>query len=169
MDFELKNWDISYINDVKKHADNQNIASKLRDVFPYPYTYEDAKWFIEDCIKNEGKDNITRAIVYKCEAIGSIGVFKLCDVYKKSGEIGYWLGEEYWNKGIMTEAVKRIVKEAFEKLDVVRIHAEIFSNNEGSKRVLGKAGFKFEGRKEKSIYKNWEIMDSLIYAVIKSK
>ena len=99
--------------------------------------------------------------------MGSIVVFVMDDVYKKSAEIGYWLGEDYWDKGIMSEAVNIIIKEAFDRFDIVRIHAEIFSNNPGSKGVLEKAGFKFEGRKEKSVYKNGEILDSLVYAYIK--
>lgn len=167
MKFELKNWDEKYIKDVAKHANNEKIASKLRDVFPYPYTYEDAEWYVKDCILNEGNNNITRAIVINGEAVGSIGVFVMDDVYKKSAEIGYWLGEDYWGKGIMSEAVNIIIKEAFDRFDIVRIHAEIFSNNSGSKRVLEKTGFKFEGRKEKSVYKNGEILDSLVYAYIK--
>ncbi|MCQ4794274.1 GNAT family N-acetyltransferase [Anaerofustis stercorihominis] len=167
MKFELKNWDEKYIKDVAKHANNEKIASKLRDVFPYPYTYEDAEWYVKDCILNEGNNNITRAIVINGEAVGSIGVFVMDDVYKKSAEIGYWLGEDYWGRGIMSEAVNIIIKEAFDRFDIVRIHAEIFSNNPGSKGVLEKAGFKFEGRKEKSIYKNGEILDSLVYAYIK--
>ncbi|WP_294468919.1 GNAT family protein [uncultured Anaerofustis sp.] len=167
MKFELKKWEEKYIKDVAKHGNNEKIASKLRDVFPYPYTYEDAEWYVRDCIMNEGGNNITRAIVVNGEAVGSIGVFVMDDVYRKSAEIGYWLSEDYWGKGIMSEAVGIITKQAFDKFDIVRIHAEIFSNNQGSKRVLEKAGFKFEGRKEKSVYKNGEVLDSLVYAYIK--
>lgn len=167
MDFRLKDWSFDYAESIAINANNKKVSNNLRDVFPYPYTMKDADYFIEDCIKNKYNNNINKAIVVDDKAVGSIGITLLNDVYRKSAEIGYWLGENYWNKGIVTEAVKIIVKEAFERFDIVRINAEIFSDNVSSKRVLEKAGFKFEGVKEKSIYKNGVLKDSLLYAYIK--
>lgn len=166
MDFKLEKWNLKYTGDVVKHANNKRIADNLRDVFPYPYTKEDAVFFIKDCINNDS-NNILKAITVNEEAVGSISVIKLNDVNRKSAEIGYWIGEEFQNKGIMKKAVKMIVKEAFERMDIVRIEAEIFETNIPSKKVLENNGFKLEGRKEKSIFKNGKIMSSLIYATFK--
>ncbi len=166
MDFKLEKWDLKYTDDVVKHANNKRIADNLRDVFPYPYTKEDAVFFIKDCINNDS-NNILKAITVNGEAVGSISVIKLNDVNRKSAEIGYWIGEEFQNKGIMKKAVKMIIEEAFEKTDIVRIEAEIFETNIPSKKVLENNGFKLEGRKEKSIFKNGKIMASLIYATFK--
>ena len=108
MDFKLEKWDLKYTDDVVKHANNKRIADNLRDVFPYPYTKEDAVFFIKDCINNDS-NNILKAITVNGEAVGSISVIKLNDVNRKSAEIGYWIGEEFQNKGIMKKAVKMII------------------------------------------------------------
>ena len=123
-------------------------------------------FFINDCINNDEK-NILKAITVNGHAVGSISAIKLNDVKRKSAEIGYWIGEEFQNKGITKQAVKMIVKEAFEKMDIIRIEAEIFVINVPSKKVLENNGFKLEGRKEKSIFKNGKIMDSLMYSIVK--
>ena len=166
MDFKIEQWDLKYVDDVVKYADNKRIADNLRDIFPYPYTKENAEFFIKDCINND-INNILKAITVNGKAVGSISVIKLNDVNRKTAEIGYWIGEEFQNKGIMKKAVKMVIEEAFERMDIVRIEAEIFETNIPSRKVLQNNGFKLEGRKEKSIFKNGKIMDSLIYAIIK--
>ncbi|WP_329380355.1 GNAT family protein [Anaerofustis butyriciformans] len=166
MDFKLEKWDIKYLEDVVKHANNRHISNNLRDVFPYPYTKENAEFFIKDCINND-INNILKAITVNGKAVGSISVIKLNDVNRKTAEIGYWIGEEFQNKGIMKKAVKMVIKEAFERMDIVRIEAEIFETNIPSRKVLQNNGFKLEGRKEKSIFKNGKIMDSLMYSIVK--
>jgi ribosomal-protein-alanine N-acetyltransferase len=112
---------------------------------------------------------ILRAIDIDGIAVGSIGIFLKDDVYCKSAELGYWLGEPFWGKGIMTQAVKQICKMAFEKYDIVRIFAEPYADNTASRRVLEKAGFRLEGILRKSVYKKGQIMDSCIYALIKDE
>ena len=166
MDFKIEQWDLKYVDDVVKYANNKRIADNLRDIFPYPYTRENAEFFIKDCINND-INNILKAITVNVKAVGSISVIKLNDVNRKTAEIGYWIGEEFQNKGIMKKAVKMVIIEAFERMDIVRIEAKIFETNIPSRKVLQNNGFKLEGRKEKSIFKNGKIMDSLIYAIIK--
>lgn len=107
------------------------------------------------------------AIVVDGHAVGSIGIFCGSDVYEKSGELGYWLAEEYWGQGIMTEAVKRICREAFEKFDIVRIYAEPYAYNIGSRSVLEKAGFSLEGTMKRAVCKWEKIYDCCIYALLK--
>lgn len=126
-------------------ANNPKIAGNLRNVFPSPYTIDDAKWYVNDCISREGKKQITRAMVVDGKAVGSIGISIKDDVYEKSGELGYWLAEDYWRQGITSRAVIQICKEAFAQFDIVRIFAEPFDCNLGSRGVLEKAGFIYEG------------------------
>jgi ribosomal-protein-alanine N-acetyltransferase len=167
MEFTLREWKKSDIENVAQVANNKKVAKNLRNVFPNPYTKEDAEFYINMCLNADKSKDLFLAIDVDGKAVGSIGVFVKDDVYCKSAEMGYWLGEEYWGKGIMTEAVKRICKIAFEKFDIVRIFAEPCAHNIGSRRVLEKAGFKLEGILEKSVYKNNEFYDSCIYALIK--
>ena len=169
MEVELKKWEIKDSEAFYKYADNNKIADNLRDAFPNPYTLADAKKYISQCIADDEEIKCSRAIVVDKNVIGSIGIFKRNDVYKKSAEIGYWLAEPYWGKGIMTKAVKDICKYFFDNYDVLRIDAEVFEYNKGSMRVLEKAGFVFEGIKRKSVYKNNKIYDSYIYSLIKKE
>ena len=167
MDFELRELQSSDAISIAKYANNSNIANNLRNIFPHPYTVEDARSFINESKNNEEKNQYIRAIVVNQEAAGVIGCFIKDDVHCKCCEIGYWLGEDFWGKGIMTEAVKRMSQEIFQSYDVVRIFAEIFSDNAGSIRVLEKAGFQLEGKLKNSIYKNGIVSDSFIYAFIR--
>ena len=106
------------------------------------------------------------AIIYKEELCGSIGIFPMQDVYRKSAEIGYWIGEEYWGKGIAARAVEKIVQYGFENFDIVKIFAGIFSNNRASERVLEKNGFIKEAVLKKAVFKNDEFLDEHRYALL---
>lgn len=170
MDFILRPWQISDVKSLTQYANDFSVARNLRNVFPNPYTQEDAKNYIKYCMsleESELPEEYIRAIEINGEAVGSIGVMMKNDVYSKSGEIGYWLGKPFWGKGIMSEAAKQICKEVYDKYDIVRIFAEPFAYNIGSRRVLEHAGFKLEGILEKSVYKNGEYFDSCMYALIK--
>jgi len=140
MDFVLRKWVPEDAESVAHYADNPRIARNLRDTFPCPYTLRDAESYIASVMEGEDRQ-LCRAIVVAGAAAGGIGVFPGSDVYRKSAEIGYWLAEEYWNQGIMTSAVRQICKEAFKKLDIVRIYAEPYVYNAGSRAVLQTTGF----------------------------
>lgn len=165
MDYILRSWRSSDLDSLVKHADNYNIAKWLTDQFPHPYTYESGKGYIEMV----GKDNPTKvfAIEIDGEAAGSIGVFPQSDIHQKSAEIGYWLSEKYWGNGIMSSAIRDIVRYGFDVFDIVRIYARPFSTNIGSQKVLEKAGFTLEAKLKKALCKNGEIMDELIYVRFK--
>ena len=126
MEFTLETWKKEHIPSVAKYADNEKIAGRLRDSFPYPYTEDDAEWFVQDCMEKEGITQLARAIIVNGEAVGSITVMLNDDVYCKSAELGYWLGEPFWRKGIMTKAVQLMCEEAFRRYKLVRIYAEPF-------------------------------------------
>ena len=169
MDFILRGWMTGDRESLVKNADNPKIFANLRDYFPSPYTLEDADFFIRDCKENDGKTQVVRAIVVDDKAVGTVGVFFKNDVYKKSAELGYWLGEEYWRQGIMSQAVNQLCQYVFDNYDIVRIYAEPFAHNEGSRGVLEKAGFKLEGVMKNSVFKDVKICDSCMYALLKGE
>ena len=169
LDFTLRPWRAEDAKDVAAAADNPRIAANLRNVFPSPYTLADAEWFIGDCIAQGEERRLTRAISVGGKAVGSIGVFVQSDVYEKSAELGYWLAEACWGRGIMTEAVRRICREAFDRFDILRIYAEPFADNLGSRRVLEKAGFTCEGTMRSGVYKNGRVHSYCIYSILKEE
>lgn len=168
-DFKLRKWAVDDAQSVCLAANNPNVAKYLRNTFPSPYTIDDAMWYVNDCIKKEGQRQITRAVEADGKAVGSIGVFVKDDVFEKSAELGYWLAQEYWRKGIISRAVKLICKEAFDKFDIVRIYSEPFECNAGSRAVLEKAGFTYEGTMRNSIYKNGEILSCCMYSLLREE
>ena len=145
---------------IAKYANNRKIAMWLRDAFPHPYTIEDAqKW-----IAGITNSSTVYLIVLRetNTVIGSVGLKLRTDVEYRTMEIGYWLGEEFWGRGIATEAVSAFTKWTFKTFDhVLRIEAEVYDGNEPSGRVLQKAGFEFEGRRRKAAEK-WGVVKELL-------
>ncbi|MCI8506264.1 MAG: GNAT family N-acetyltransferase [Lachnospiraceae bacterium] len=169
MEFVLRNWNVRDVDDLAKAADNPRIAANLRNVFPSPYTCADARWYIDDCLSKTGRRQICHAIEVNKKAAGSIGIFVKDDVYEKSAELGYWLQEDYWRQGIMSQAVGMICREAFSTFDIIRIYAEPFASNKGSRGVLEKAGFTLEGLMRNGIYKNGRIDSYCIYSLLREE
>jgi len=161
----IRSFRIEDAESYSKYANNYNIWRFLRDEFAHPFTLAHAKEYIEKiCLPNESS---YFAIDYQGTAIGDIHIVKQTDILRLSGFLGFWLAEEFWGKGIMTEAVKAVTKYAFEKLDLIRIFARVFSNNSASIRVLEKAGYELEGRFKNAIVKEGIILDQLQYAILK--
>lgn len=165
MNYKLRNWKISDVDSLVEHANNYNVAKWLTNQFPYPYDKNAGRAFI-DSTSNDNPQKVF-AIEIDGKAVGSIGIFPQSDIHEKSAEIGYWLSEEYWGKGIMPKAIAEMIDYGFESFDIVRIYARPFSNNKGSQRVLEKAGLELEARLKRSIYKNGEYLDELIYSKLK--
>src|SRR5690349_17194881 len=145
-----------------KHANNRKIWLGLRDAFPHPYTLDDAKSFLAGSIP--GLPKLHFCIDIGGEAVGGIGLRPGEDVHRHTAEFGYWIAEEFWGQGIMSEIVPAFVDYAFEKFSLSRIFAMPHSSNPASVRVLEKAGFEFEGRLHKHVIKDGQILDSLLYA-----
>ena len=101
----------------------------LSDRLPYPYTEDNAQWWIGMAEKQEGKDGIFRAILADGKIVGNISVERKADVYRRDGEIGYMLKEEYYSRGIMTEAVRQICLLAYKELDLIRITGLVYEPN----------------------------------------
>ncbi|UKJ08161.1 GNAT family N-acetyltransferase [Solitalea lacus] len=163
--FELRPWQKDDAVSLAENANNKAIWDNLRDSFPYPYTIKDAEEWIA---KNELINPATNmAIVINGAAVGSIGVCLKEDVARINAEIGFWLGEKYWNRSIMTDAVTAFIDYVFDNFDIVRIYAEVFEYNQASISVLKKAGFIEEAILRFSIIKNDEIMDAYVLSILK--
>jgi len=146
-----------------KHANNRKVSINLRDRFPYPYTVEDARSFLDRTMSSDGPEKIF-CIDIGGAAVGTIGIHVGQDVHRLTGEIGYWLGEEFRGRGIMSEILPICVNYCFEKFSLRRIAAKTYANNLASARVLEKTGFIFEGRLRNDLIKDGQILDSLLYA-----
>ena len=146
-------------------ANNEKISRNLRDGFPHPYTVTDAENFLS---KFTDQHPVTFfGIDYKGEYVGNISLVPCQDIYRMSAEIGYFIGEPYWNKGIITTAVKLICDYGFDQLGIIRIQTGIFEYNHASQRVLEKCGFVREGVFAKSVFKQGKLWDEVRFALLK--
>jgi RimJ/RimL family protein N-acetyltransferase len=147
------------------YADNRNVSRHLRDRFPYPYTAETAdRWLRHVATENPPTSFV---IATADELIGAIGVELADDIHHCSAEIGFWLGEPFWGRGIVTRAVLAFTPWAFEQFDLLRLWAGVFATNTASVRVLEKAGYGFEGRHRGAIVKDGQVLDELVYARVR--
>ena len=147
------------------YADNRNVSRHLRDRFPYPYTAEVADRWLEHVAAEDPQTSF--AIATSKELVGGIGVELGEDIHHRSGEIGFWLGEPFWGRGIVTSAVVAFTPWAFEQFDLLRIWAGVFEGNPASARVLEKAGYELEGRHRAAVYKDGRALDELVYAKLR--
>lgn len=159
----LRKWRLDDNIRLAHIANNKKISDNLRDGFPHPYRVSDADEWIKMVLEKEAP-SFFYAISFNKELAGSIGAVIKEDIYRKTAEIGYFLGESFWGKGIAARAIKLMVDILFKQTDVVRIYAEPFFNNKASQRALEKAGFEHEATLKKNIFKNGAVMDSCIYA-----
>jgi RimJ/RimL family protein N-acetyltransferase len=164
-DYMIRSWKMDDAPAIVKYANNKKIWRNPRDAFPHPYALSDAEDFLNKVTAHDPE--YVFAISTGTEPIGGIGMVIGEDVHRYAAELGYWLAEPYWNQGIMTQAVKRIVEYAFTNLNLYRIYAEPYEGNNASMRVLEKAGFQYEGRLRTSVCKNGKLLDQLLYAKVK--
>jgi len=158
----VRSWQWSDRDSIIPHANNRKVWLNLRDRFPHPYTRKDAQTWLDIVIDSRPETNF--AITVNDEAIGGIGFSLQADVGRRSAEIGYWLGEDYWGRGIASEALAAVTEYAFANFDLCRLYAHVFEWNPASTRVLEKAGYVFEGRLKKSVTKDNQTIDQLMYA-----
>ena len=148
-----------------KYGNNRAVWRNLWDRHPYPYGIADAEEWIRFAMEQEPETIF--AISSADEAIGCIGMLPQDDVARISAEVGYWLGEPFWNRGIGTGALRALTDYAFTRLDLVRLFATVMEWNPASARVLEKAGYEYEGLLRKSVIKDGEILDQWLYAIVR--
>lgn len=160
-DVTIRQWKKEDCGGLAAIANNRKIWLNVRDRFPHPYTVKDGLAWIEHTTKQQPLQNL--AVLYKDKIAGSVGVTLRDDVYRKSIEIGYFIGEPYWGKGIATRAVELMMEFIRQRFDVSRVYAEVFETNKASMRVLEKNGFHLEGIRERAVIKNNVIMDDHVW------
>jgi ribosomal-protein-alanine N-acetyltransferase len=166
MDFKLRPIKETDIDNLVKYANNPKIAANLTNKFPYPYTKEHGLNFIQFAMSNTPAH--VMAITINDELVGGIGIHPQEDIQCKNAELGYWLAEPFWGNGIISKAIPQMVEYGFKTFDINRIFARPFDSNIASQKVLQKAGFKLEARLSKTLFKNGEFQDELIYAIRKA-
>lgn len=168
MNCVLRKWRLSDAKDLAAALNNKKILNNLRDGLPFPYTQKNAKDYILAMLSADEKDTFAYAITIDDQVIGSIGAFRQGNIHRQTAELGYYLAEEYWGNGIMTEAIRQICGLIFESTDILRIYAEPFSYNTGSRRALEKAGFACEGTMKNSAVKNGKVLDMSLYSLTRN-
>lgn len=168
MSCALRKWRLSDAKELAAALNNENILNNLRDGLPFPYTEQDARDYIIAMLSADENDTFAYAITIDDRAIGSIGAFRQGNIHRQTAELGYYLAEEYWGRGIMTDAIRQLCSLIFETTDILRIYAEPFSYNTGSRRTLEKAGFTCEGTMKSNAVKNGKAVDMTLYSLTRS-
>lgn len=164
----IRKWELTDAGDLAAALSNKKVQDDLRDGLPYPYTEQDAKEYISLMLTADENNTFAFAVTIDGKVIGSIGAFRQDNIHRQSAELGYYIAEEYWGKGIMTEAVKQLCDHVFTHTDIIRIYAEPFAYNIGSCRVLEKAGFQCEGTLRGNAVKHGRVLDMKLYSKLKT-
>ena len=165
----IRKWELSDAIDLAEALSNKKVQDNLRDGLPYPYTEQDGTDYISAMLSADENETFAFAITVDEKVVGSIGIFRQGNIHRQTAELGYYIAEEYWDKGIMTEAVKQICGYVFDKSDIIRIYAEPFAYNAASCRVLEKAGFQYECTLRNNAVKNGEIIEMKMYSLLKTE
>lgn len=160
----VRSWRPSDAESLVRSADNRNIWINLRDAFPHPYTRRDARDYLRG-IRQRPVETMF-AIAVDEAAVGGIGFVLHSDVERVSAEIGYWLAEPFWGRGLATEALTAVTAHAIARHGLTRIYAVPFAWNTASCRVLEKAGYVLEARLRNSAIKDGKLVDQMQYAFV---
>ncbi|MBS1635259.1 MAG: GNAT family N-acetyltransferase [Bacteroidetes bacterium] len=167
MEFTLRPWLESDLESLVRYANNSAIAKNMTNMFPHPYTEENGRSFIGFASQHTPRHIMCIDIAGK--ASGGIGIHPQSDIHCRNAELGYWLAEPFWGKGIITKAIPQMVEYGFANFDIDRIFARPFGTNLASQRVLEKSGFTPEARFKNTLFKHGEYIDELVYAIRKEK
>ena len=163
--FRLREWKLTDIVSLVKHINNEKIWNNVRDELPYPYTMLDADNYIRVVQAQPYVQNF--AIEVAREAVGGVGIVPLTDVERLSAEVGYWLGEDYWGRGIASEAVALLVDYVFRETGIIRLFASVYEYNPASMKVLEKVGFTRQAILRDAAIKNGRVIDMYYYDLVK--
>ena len=161
----IRSWRADDAGSLAKHADSRRIWLNVRDRFPHPYTLTDAEAWLATVAAATPEAQF--AVEVDGAAAGGGAVFLQEEVSRFTDELGYWLGEAYWGRGLMTAVVRRFTDYAFATYNLNRIYANVFAWNESSARVLAKAGYALEGRQRNAAVKDGLVVDNLMYAAVR--
>jgi RimJ/RimL family protein N-acetyltransferase len=161
----IRSWRAGDEPALVRHADNRKIWLNVRDRFPHPYTPADAEAWVAHAAAATPETQF--AVDVDGEPVGGVGLFLQTDVERYSAEIGYWIGEAFWGRGLATAVVRAFTEYAFDTFELCRIYANVFEWNPGSCRVLEKAGYVLEGRLRSSAVKDGFVLDGFLYATVR--
>lgn len=164
----LRAWRRDDAQDLAIALSNKKVLDNLRDGLPFPYTADDAGEYISAMMNADNEKIYAFAITVNDKVIGSIGVFRQENIHARTAEMGYYIAEPYWGRGIGTSAVGQVCDRIFRTTDIIRIFAEPFSYNAASCRILEKSGFVLEGILRKNAIKNGKVIDMKMYALTKA-
>ena len=165
MDISIRSLEVTDAERLARYANNRKIWNQVRDLFPHPYTEDDARTFISNATTSDV--NHIFAICDPSGLVGVTGIHPFSDVYRYKAEVGYWIGEPFWGKGYATTALSLLISFAWEHTDLQRLEAGVFSFNIASRRVAEKAGFHLESIKKKSVFKNDQFYDEYAYVALR--
>lgn len=169
MTCKIRKWELTDAKDLAAAISNEKVQDNLRDGLPYPYTERDGVEFISAMLSANEEETFAFAITVDDRVVGSIGVFRQGNIHRQTAELGYYIAEAYWGRGIMTDAVRQICAYVFDKSDIIRIYAEPFAYNIASCRVLEKAGFQYEGTLRSNAVKKGRVIDMKMYSLLKEE
>ena len=169
MEFQLKKWELIYLDDFMKATDDPELAGNICENLPYPMDAAFAVEYIRERLLNSEKKQICRAVIVDGHAVGGADVILGSGDFEKSAELSVWLSKKYRGRSIGSDVIKRICKEAFEKFDIVRISAHTFSTHKVMESALESAGFRHEGTMRKAVFKNGKIYDYEVYSMLREE
>lgn len=170
----LRSWRMEDAEALSALANNHKVWRNLGSGFPHPFSFEDAREWLTGRVREGADDAVAPArnyfaVEWDGKVVGGLGFGRKEKICYKTLSLGYWLGEPFWGRGIMTAAVRHALPYAFALENVARVQAGIFGWNPASARVAEKAGFSFEGRLRNAVFKDGEITDLLYYGILPSE
>ena len=163
----IRAWRTADASALAAALNNIRVQENLRDGLPYPYTENDALDYIGAMLRADPNTTFAFAITADGNVVGSIGVFRKDNIHYRTAELGYYVAEPFWGKGLGSAAVGQICRYIFENTDILRIFAEPFARNAASCRILEKNGFAYEGTLRSNAVKDGAVLDMKLYALIK--
>lgn len=162
--YRLRPWETDDFLSLAEHFNNIHIWNQIRDL-PFPYGPEDAKAFI--AFAQSRTDGWDFALEIDGRAVGNISFASQPNVERFNAEVGYWIAEPFWNRGIVSDALHTAAEWIFSHTPVIRLYAHVYELNPASRRVLEKAGFRSFGKMEKAVFKNGQFLDVYAYERLK--
>ncbi len=167
MECTIRRWQMEDAAELAQALSNKNVQDNLRDGLPYPYTKADAAGYISAMLAADPNETFAFAIVAENRVVGSIGASRQGNIHFRTAEMGYYIAEPYWGRGLGASAVGQVCRYVFKNTDILRIYAEPFASNAASCRILEKNGFVYEGTLRCNAQKNGALLDMKMYALIK--
>ncbi len=163
----VRSWRRDDLAGLVRHANNRRVWLQMRDRFPHPYTPADAEQWLR--LVHEGRPGTHFAIAAADRAVGGIGLDLGSDVERFGAEVGYWLGEAHWGRGIATAALRAFTRYAFDSHALHRLFAKVYAPNRASMRVLEKAGYLREGVLRSAAVKDGVVLDQVLYSILRDE